>query len=174
MLAGCSHPENKSEILCKSFSITTWQRTSCIISIWLHFNSTNNLRNLIWELRLCIRCFAVMRLSSVSAVRIAERSSELWWRFLGLRPTLHYPWYMNLLLSTPCARGLTLPWAHKVICRQIISMTSDRSYALFAIALLWQIYSQGFSSLLVSGELAKVSAVAQLVVLEHGEVIIVS
>lgn len=53
-------------------------------------------------------------------------------------------------------------------------MTSDRSYALFAIALLWQIYSQGFSSLLISGELAKVSAVAQLVVLEHGEVIIVS
>lgn len=169
ILAGCSQPENKSEFLCKSIlNDNIWQRTSCIASIWMCFNNTNYVRNLIWEPWLCIRCFAVMRLSSMSAVRIAERSSELWWCFPGRGPTRHYPCDLNLPLPAPAAWGLTLPWAHKVICRQIISMTSDSNYTLFTVVLVWQSRSQGFSWLLVLEELARVFVVAQLVVLADG------
>lgn len=47
-------------------------------------------------------------------------------------------------------------------------MTSDSKYTLLAVVLVWQNYSQGFSSLLVLGKLARVSVVAQLVVLDDG------
>lgn len=120
-----------------------------------------------------IRCFAVMRLSSVSAFGIAKREKKK-------RPSdalMMLPWARtNSTLSPdppPPALGFRLPPAHKVICRQIISMTSDSNNTLLAVVLVWLNYP--LRAQLVSGfqegerkdKLATVSAGAQLVVLAN-------
>lgn len=73
----------------------------------------------------------------------------------------------------PPALGFRLPPAHKVICRQIISMTSDSNKTLLAVVLVW--LNLPLRAQLVSGfqegerkdKLATVSAGAQLVVLAN-------